>query len=626
MEATQMNLFEASYEKAYLPKHVRLIELFAGLGAQSKALEILGADFEIWRTCEWSWQSIMAYNAIHKGGEIKDTSYLTYEEVLERIEGVSNDYESPMSKKQLTKKGEEWARKVYGAMLSNNNFCPNVSKLHASDLQIEDKEHNTYVMFYSFPCFTGDEMVLTKDNGYVPFVNLKIGQLVLGKDGKWHKILKFFDNGIRDTSFVEAMGFASIHCTPDHKFWTRKMKRTGHKNIRTFSEPNWVHAKDLSKDCYLGVPVVSEETEFYSNDNLFWELIGIYVGDGWVNKKAIFICGNEAKSNRLVNLLKKMGISYSVYQDSKHCWRFRIVDESLLSFVERNIGTGCKNKRIPYNIIALPKTQLECFLNGYISADGCKIKEKFQITTTNKNMAYSFSLIINKLYKRACAIYEVKVKDKKTIEGRVVNQSNWYQLRFKKKDSKYDKAFYENGFIWYPFKKYTKAEKEHVYDIEVDEAHSFTLNGCIVSNCQDLSVAGQQKGMERGSGTRSGLLWEVERILLECKESDCLPQVLVMENVPLILSGQNIGPFNDLIDSLHEIGYTSYYKIMNAVDYGIPQSRERCFMVSILGENSYSFPKPMELQYNLHDFIDKEVDESYFLPDEWTENFEEYEE
>ena len=90
-EHVQMNLFEASYEKPkHLPTHIRLIEFFAGIGAQAKALEILGADFEHWRTCEWSWQSITAYNAIHMGGEVVDTSELTYGDVLREIEGQKN--------------------------------------------------------------------------------------------------------------------------------------------------------------------------------------------------------------------------------------------------------------------------------------------------------------------------------------------------------------------------------------------------------------------------------------------------------------------------------------------------------------------------------------------------------
>ena len=118
-ETEQLDLFATLFDKPKLPKHVRLIEFFAGIGAQAKALEILGADFEPWRTVEWSWQSITAYNAIHMGGKVEDTSDLTYEQVLDRIRGVSNDYNKPMDDKQLRAKKEKWARELLGRMLAN---------------------------------------------------------------------------------------------------------------------------------------------------------------------------------------------------------------------------------------------------------------------------------------------------------------------------------------------------------------------------------------------------------------------------------------------------------------------------------------------------------------------------
>lgn len=290
MAFDQINLFEASYEKPTLPKHIRLIEFFAGIGAQAKALEILNADFEHWRTCEWSWQSITAYNAIHMGGKVEDTSNLTYEDILSKIDGVSHDYNQPMTEKQLRGKGERWARDLLGRMLANHNFCPDVSKLHAKDLGITDQANNTYVLTYSFPC-------------------------------------------------------------------------------------------------------------------------------------------------------------------------------------------------------------------------------------------------------------------------------------------------------------------------------------------QDLSNAGLLKGMEKGSGTRSGLLWEVERILLECKASNSLPQVLLMENVPAVCGANNIDPWNEWLDALHKMGYTNYWRILNAKDYGIPQNRRRCFMVSILGQVSYTFPKKQKLRYLLKDFIDQNVPEEYFLKEDTVKMF-----
>lgn len=131
--------------------------------------------------------------------------------------------------------------------------------------------------------------------------------------------------------------------------------------------------------------------------------------------------------------------------------------------------------------------------------------------------------------------------------------------------------------------------------------------------CQDLSNAGKQRGMTKGSGTRSGLLWEVERLLNECEE---LPQILLMENVPQVIGKKNMDDFQDWLDFLRSKGYTNKYKLLNAKDYGIPQNRNRCFMVSWLGEYDYEFPKPFPLELRLKDMLEESVDERYYLPQE----------
>ena len=129
--------------------------------------------------------------------------------------------------------------------------------------------------------------------------------------------------------------------------------------------------------------------------------------------------------------------------------------------------------------------------------------------------------------------------------------------------------------------------------------------------CQDLSLAGKGKGMSDTS-TRSGLLWEVERILTECNEK---PQVLLMENVPQVHSVDNLKDFNKWKDRLEELGYKNYFQDLIATDYGIPQTRNRCFMVSILGEYSYTFPKPIPLKLKLKDMLEDNVSEKYYLSD-----------
>ena len=134
--------------------------------------------------------------------------------------------------------------------------------------------------------------------------------------------------------------------------------------------------------------------------------------------------------------------------------------------------------------------------------------------------------------------------------------------------------------------------------------------------CQDLSIAGNRGGMERDSGTRSSLLWEVERLLHEYKESDRpLPKILLMENVDAILNVKNIDVFKDWIRILTELGYTSSYDVLNAKDYGMAQNRSRCFMVSAHGEAYFQFPRPIDLEYPLGYYLEDNVDDKYYLKD-----------
>lgn len=151
----------------------------------------------------------------------------------------------------------------------------------------------------------------------------------------------------------------------------------------------------------------------------------------------------------------------------------------------------------------------------------------------------------------------------------------------------------------------------HAENLEIVERESYTYILTYSFPCQDLSLAGKRKGMAKDSGTRSGLLWEVERILDECGGD--LPQVLLMENVPQVIGKNNINDFQQWIAKLESLGYQNYCEVLNAKDFGIPQNRERCFMVSLLGEYSYTFPQPKPLETKLRDMLEKDVDSHYWL-------------
>lgn len=155
----------------------------------------------------------------------------------------------------------------------------------------------------------------------------------------------------------------------------------------------------------------------------------------------------------------------------------------------------------------------------------------------------------------------------------------------------------------------------HGQDLEIVDIDKYDYLMTYSFPCQDLSLAGKGKGMsvsQADGGTRSGLLWEVERILDELENK---PQILIMENVPEVVGTKNIKDFKKWEYKLRTLGYSNFVEILNAKNYGIPQNRRRCFMISILGDYAYDFPCKLKLKYRIGDLLEANVDEKYFLSD-----------
>lgn len=163
----------------------------------------------------------------------------------------------------------------------------------------------------------------------------------------------------------------------------------------------------------------------------------------------------------------------------------------------------------------------------------------------------------------------------------------------------------------------------HAKDLEITDKDKYCYLMTYSFPCTDLSVAGKMKGMSKddwqnGNSTRSGLLWEVERILKECTKEE-LPDVLLMENVPQVHAEQNEKDFNAWLNFLKSKGYKNFWKDLNAKDYGIPQNRDRCFCVSFLSDDDFmefTFPEPVKLEKVMKDFLEETVDEKYYIKNE----------
>lgn len=152
------------------------------------------------------------------------------------------------------------------------------------------------------------------------------------------------------------------------------------------------------------------------------------------------------------------------------------------------------------------------------------------------------------------------------------------------------------------------------------------------SPCQDFSLAGMQKGGDKGSGTRSSLMWETVRIVNKLK-----PKYVIWENVKNVISEAHWHNFEKYLNTMASMGYANAWQVMNAKDYGVPQNRERVFVVSVLNGKTvyesfnlfgdtekkldFEFPKPFPLTKKLKDVLEDEVDEKYFLTDKTIEFF-----
>lgn len=142
--------------------------------------------------------------------------------------------------------------------------------------------------------------------------------------------------------------------------------------------------------------------------------------------------------------------------------------------------------------------------------------------------------------------------------------------------------------------------------------------------CTDISVAGKMKGLDPDSGTRSSLLWENIKLLKRAKDDNTLPKYIMVENVKNLVSKKFIEHFNNLISVFDDLGFNTYWSVLNGKDCGVPQNRERVFVIAIrkdIDNGTFDFPKPFDTGIRLKDILEENVDEKYYLSEVATRKF-----
>lgn len=470
---------------------------------------------------------------------------------------------------------EPFPRRVLAARFPGVPLLEDVREVRGEDLGGAD------VVVGGFPCFPAGTLIETVE-GLRPIETLAIGDLVYTHKKRFRRVTCTMRKQDAPLLVVKATGGIPLRCTPEHPFFarvrTREWNKARRRHDRVFSEPSWVEAKDLTKDHFLAQPIRESVDAFSAQSPDFWELVGRYLGDGWIvdyprkgrpvsRMKKVLICCALKEQEELRDLIERAGFHATLALE-RTVAKFHISSKDFVDFL-RPFGKYAHGKCVPGFVFDLPLEHLRAFWKGYIGADGSDLKsvKGVRITTVSKELCLGMANLARVVHQRAVSVIHTPRPSKTFIEGREVNQRDTFDVFV------YDKnkvSFVEDGFAWVPVRSVTETnETSEVFNISVEEDESYTADGFVVHNCQDVS--GAKRDAQGLAGERSGLWSEQRRIIEEAQ-----PYFAVVENVEALLRR---GLWKVLAD-LHAAGYVAQYDVLTAHSVGAPHQRERVFVLA----------------------------------------------
>lgn len=433
------------------------------------------------------------------------------------------------------------------------------------------------------PCFTKGHYVLT-DTGYKDISEIRVGDKVLTHKGNYKPVVRTYTR-LAETKKVNIMGFTDFVTTGNHPFYSLWQSKTSSKEYlttrskRKFSiKPSWTKVDDMTTDTFCGKHTYIPEQDFEIDDELLW-LLGRYIADGHLGverkrdrangyQPQIVICVGAKKLEDFKKHVQSQ--QFSCQEHNQNVYRCVFSSKELYSLIEKyNFGHNAYTKTIPEAFMRLPIEKSKILLEGYLSGNSCHIRgtSVYNCSTVSPTLALQIQRLVAHIYKTDAGISIFNNNKKYVLGGKeICANRSFYVISFKKEKDKVNILHFQNDIIWTPVEAVTPTNKtEQVYNIEVEDDNSYTVNNCIVHNCTYWSIAkGNRETTPDGVGGQ--LFMQYVRAL---KESEC--KYFLYENNYSI--HQNIKKFIS-----EQLGVQPIM-INSALVSG--QSRKRCYWTNI---------------------------------------------
>lgn len=512
---------------------------------------------------------------------------------------------------------EPWAVELLKARFPETKQLGDICDINGADIEPVD------VITFGSPCFPAGTLVLT-DKGFVEIENIRVGMKVLTHKGRWRKVTEV---GFKYGETIKLKGnHYGLECTSNHPIYSACIETTyptlqdGRKTTKRniSKEKDWTEAKDMKGKLWatpntfasLDIPIPHNPTKghkFPKVDEDLMYFIGRWLGDGWVRNEQragrpigqtngqIYLCDSKDKVDELVRIVSAISSNYNI-EECKTVTKVRFVNKVLCDWLVNNFGKYAVGKSIPSWLLSQPYAYRYSVLQGIIDSDGYANKPNtYKISTVSKKLAHGIRMLAETL---GCStsLYFHTPKATKEIEGRIVNQRPYYTVTIVK--SKTRGKLYDDLHSWYRVRGIEPTyETKKVYNITVEEDNSYIADSIVVHNCQNMSMAGNRKGL---AGEQSSMFYEAIRIIREMRKSTNgeYPKYIVWENVNGALTSNKGADFRAVLEEITESEIPMprsgkwanagmvrggecdiTWRVLDAQYWGVPQRRKRIYLV-----------------------------------------------